>query len=114
MKKKYRITLISLTIFLLICLFLVWYVFNFFRDWECCDYTWYFKKANEVIQKIEDYRKCKGKLPESIEDIGETCDEGGPIFYDKIDDTNYEVWFGTTLGSSCVYKSETKQWTPVG
>lgn len=69
MKKKYRILLISLTIFLLICLFLVWYVFNFFHDKECCDWPSKYNKGIEIILKIEDYRKCKGKLPESIEDI---------------------------------------------
>lgn len=114
MKKKYRILFLSLVIFLLICLFFLWYVFNFFRDLECCDFTGEFKKGNLIIQKIEDYRKSKGKLPELLDDIGEDPKSDGPIYYKKIDSDNYEIWFGTTLGSSCVYKSETKEWTPEG
>ncbi|MCX6579259.1 MAG: hypothetical protein NT166_03670 [Candidatus Aminicenantes bacterium] len=111
MKKKYRILITSL----MICLFLAWFIYNALRPWECCEYSEEFKKGNEIIQKIEDHRRCKGVLPESLDDIGEVMDERGPIFYQKYD-TEYEIWFGTTLGSSCLYSSEKKKWTtyPVG
>lgn len=110
MKKKYRILLISLVI----CLFLTWFIYNALRPWDCCDYTSKFKKGNEIIQKIEDYRKSKGKLPESLDDIGEDPNADGPVYYEKTDSANYYIWFGTTLGSSCTYHSETKEWTQGG
>jgi hypothetical protein len=38
--------------------------------------------------------------------------ENGPIYYKKESDTEYVVWFGTQLGESVTYDSETKEWTP--
>jgi hypothetical protein len=63
-KKKY----VALMMLLAICLFLAWFISEFLREWECHEYS-AFKKANEIIQKIEDYRKCHGKLPDSLKDI---------------------------------------------
>jgi hypothetical protein len=112
MKKKHLILLLTLVI----CIFIAWFIYNSFREWECCDYTKKFKKANEIIQKIENYRKCHGRLPESLKDVGYEQEEkvfGGPIFYDKTDSDKYIIWFGAgSLGSSCIYHSETGKWTP--
>ncbi|MCP4221455.1 MAG: hypothetical protein GY765_42915 [bacterium] len=106
---------VVLTILLAICLFLVWSVSEILREWECCEYS-EFKKANEVIQKIEDYRKCHGKLPDSLDDVGYIPEEkifGGPIFYDREATDRYIIWFGAGgVGNSCVYHSETGKWTP--
>ena len=108
-KKKYKVLIILLAIFL----FFLWYVYEIFRVPECHELDEY-KKANEIIQKIEDYRKCHGKLPESLEDIGETED---PIFYNKRKSKQYTVVFdGASLGCffcSCYYYSETKEWINV-
>jgi hypothetical protein len=109
MKKKYRLLLI---IPLMIGLFSAWIIYDFFREWKCCDYTSKYNKGIGIIQKIEFYRMIKGKLPDSLDDIGEDPQADGPIYYSKIDSVNYEIWFGTTLGESCVYRSETKKWTP--
>jgi hypothetical protein len=115
-KKKY----IVLTILLAICLLLAWFVSEFLREWECHEYKKEYKKANEIIQKIENYRKACGKLPESLEEVGYEPEEkvfGGPIFYDKLDSDKYIIWFGgRSVGSSCIYHSETGEWTsvPVG
>ena len=110
-KKKY----IVLTILLAICLLLAWFVSEFLGEWECCEYKEY-KKAVEVIQKIEEYKKCHGQLPDSLEEVGYEPEEkvfGGPIFYEKTAPNKYIIWFGAGgLCSSCVYHSETKQWTP--
>jgi hypothetical protein len=111
-KKKH----VVLIILLAICLFLVWFVSEFLREWECHEYS-AFKKANEIIEKIEDYRKYHKKLPDSLEDIGEQERMEGPVYYNKWDSDNYTISFsGRSVGSSCVYHSETGEWTsvPVG
>ena len=71
-----------------------------------------YEKAVEIIQKIEEYKKCHGKLPDSLEDIGVKERMEGPVFYDKIDTEKYEVWFSYYFGESCTYHSDTKAWTP--
>ncbi|MCX6579261.1 MAG: hypothetical protein NT166_03680 [Candidatus Aminicenantes bacterium] len=113
---------IILFIILGLCLFLIWYVYEYIRGREYCQNYPEFKKANEIIQKIEDYRKCHGKLPDSLEDIGEETKMEGPIYYNKIDSQYYEkinpdedvyiVSFsmGFTVGESCTYHSDTKIW----
>ena len=63
-KKKHVVLLILFGI----CLIVTWFSFEFFREWECQEYG-SFKKANEIIQKIENYRKDCGKLPESLEEV---------------------------------------------
>ena len=105
-KKRYIVLSILLIIFLLI----TWYVYNTLRVWECHEYP-EFKKANEIIQSIEKYIKLHGKIPDSLEDIGEKED---PIFYSKFPNNNYIVYFATGgLGCffcCCSYDSETKEW----
>jgi hypothetical protein len=34
----------------------------------------------------------------------------GPLFYEKRDSVNYMVYFGTSLGESMIYYSDTKEW----
>jgi hypothetical protein len=107
MKKKHTFFIVILVI----GLFFAWILYNIFREWKCCDFS-DFNKGNEIIRKIEAFKKSTGKLPDKLEDIGENIKDESPIFYEKIDTDKYEIWFGTTLGSSCVYKSETGKWTP--
>jgi len=106
-KKKY----IVMTILSVICLILGWLIYESLRAWDCNEYKEY-EKAVEVIQKIEDYRRCHGKLPDSLTDIGEEERMEGPIFYKKINSEEYEVWFSYYFGESCTYHSDTKTWTP--
>lgn len=40
-------------------------------------------QGNEIIIKIDNYKIEKGKLPESLSDIGIKETEEGPIFYKK-------------------------------
>jgi hypothetical protein len=63
-----------------------------------------------VIQKIEHYRKSNGFLPEKLTEIEIKETEEGPLYYDKIDDLNYSLSFGTTLGESKIYYSDSKKW----
>jgi len=68
------------------------------------------KTGNEIINKIESFRKEKGRTPISLSEIGVEEKEEGPIYYQRKDETRYILWFGKELGESVVYDSEKKKW----
>jgi hypothetical protein len=68
------------------------------------------KRGNEIAAKVEKFRSEKGRLPNSLSEIGVVEIESGPIYYKKESETKYILWFGKELGESVVYDSETKQW----
>jgi len=67
--------------------------------------------SNVAISKIEEFKKVKGRLPDSLSEAGAQDDEGCPC-YCKTADDSYLVWYGTTLGESDIYDSETRKWSP--
>ena len=69
------------------------------------------REANIAISKIEEFRKVKGPLPSSLSEAGAQDDETCPC-YCKTGDGSYLVCYGTTLGESDTYDSETKKWSP--
>lgn len=83
-----------------------------FSSSSCIGFGIYFKKrqGEEVIQKIEEFKIKNHRLPISLSEIGIRETEEGPIYYNKISETKYKVWFGAELGESVSYDSETKQW----
>ncbi len=68
------------------------------------------KAGNEIVNKIENFKKDKGKLPETLSEIGIEEKEEGPIYYRKKSETKFVLRFGTTLGESVTYNSNTKEW----
>jgi len=68
-----------------------------------------FRDGNLVVKRIEDFRAKKGRLPTSLEELG-TKDLSDQIFYQRLDDQNYQVWFSIALGESEIYESSTRQW----
>ena len=68
-----------------------------------------FRNGNEIISRVEAFRTSHGHLPESLQDVGMT-DPDLRVFYRKTNDSEYIVWFGTTLGESETYNSSTKKW----
>lgn len=80
-------TLISLII---LCVFIV---LDFFNVVE-------FIHAKQLQKKIERYNSI----------IGIELKEEGPIYYDKINDQRYKIWFGATLGESKVFDSKYQEW----
>lgn len=68
------------------------------------------KQGDELVLKIEGFKAEKGYLPNSLEDIGIKETLEGPLFYVKWDSINYMVYFGTSLGESMIYYSDTKEW----
>jgi hypothetical protein len=69
--------------------------------------------GNIAISKVEEYRRVKGRLPNSLSEVGVEEDESCPC-YCKTSDNSYIVWNGTTLGESDTYDSQTKKWGEVG
>lgn len=68
------------------------------------------KQGNEVAAKVEKFKSEKGRLPNSLTEIGIVETESGPIYYKKESETKYILWFGKELGESVVYDSDTKRW----
>jgi hypothetical protein len=68
------------------------------------------KKADGVIECVENFRMKNKRLPHSLSELDIFVDESGPIYYLKVDSTGYLVWFGACLGESVVYSSSIKSW----
>jgi hypothetical protein len=68
------------------------------------------KASNEIVVKVEQFRKSSGHLPEGLSDIGVKGNESCPC-YCKTSNDSFMVWYGTTLGESDTYDSRTKQWS---
>ena len=68
------------------------------------------EQGNQLVQKIENYRDVKGYVPNDLGDIGIVEKEEGPLHYQKLSNSNYEVWFGISLGESKTYYSNKKSW----
>ncbi len=70
------------------------------------------QQGNKFVEKIEQYKKDNNKLPLSLSDIGITLksESDPPIYYERIDDIHYTVSFGTILGESKIYYSDSKKW----
>jgi hypothetical protein len=68
------------------------------------------QQGDELIEKVEKFKTERGRLPGSLSEIGITETEAGPLYYDKTDSSNYIIWFGTELGESKTYHSDSKKW----
>lgn len=68
------------------------------------------QKGNDVVEKVEDYKSKKGRLPNSLNEIGINETESGSIYYRKESETKFILWFGKDLGESMTYNSDTKNW----
>jgi hypothetical protein len=70
--------------------------------------------SNVAIAKIEEFKNAKGRLPDSLSEAG--APDGGESCpcYCKTDDGGYLVWYGTSLGKSETYDSESRKWSSNG
>lgn len=85
-------------------------------------FTWFFylrnareerlmKRGDALLKKIEDYKVEHKRLPNSLEEIGmEERDGVDELYYTKRDSLHYNVSFGTSLGESKFYYSDSKRW----
>ena len=67
-------------------------------------------EGERVVRKIGQFRQSESRLPESLNEIGLPDSEEGPIYYKKLSENRYQVWYGTSLGESVTYDSERKSW----
>lgn len=68
------------------------------------------KAAEQIISKVENFSRANGRLPDSLGDLGVPESEEGPIYYRKLTDSTYEIWYGNGLGESVTYNSATATW----
>jgi hypothetical protein len=68
-----------------------------------------FRGGTLVVKRIKSFRVERGRLPNTLEELGRN-DLSNQIFYQRVDEQNYQVWFSIALGESEVYESSTKQW----
>ena len=81
------------------------YIFNSLEN------SRYKKEGENLISKIEDYKKNKGNLPEKINDPDESNKEMGEgPYYRKIDESTYNVYFNIGFDNQIIYDSKTKKW----
>ena len=83
-------------------------VLYFFFFSSCADNKQ--KLGEEIITKIETYKKSNGHLPNQLKDIGIIEKEEGPIYYKRQNDTTYIIYYGLGLGESMVYNFKNKRW----
>jgi hypothetical protein len=62
-----------------------------------------------IISRVETYRNTQGRLPEALDEIG-IGDPDVRVYYKKTGNSDYIVWFGTSLGESETYDSHTRKW----
>jgi hypothetical protein len=68
------------------------------------------KASNEIVARVEQYKKSTGHLPDALSDIGLKENESCPC-YCKTSKDSYIVWYGTTLGESDTFNSRTMNWS---
>lgn len=68
------------------------------------------KMGEEVIAKVEAFKKDKGRLPESSKEMGIVETEAGPVFYQKKSHSRYIVSFSIGFDETYSYDSDTKEW----
>jgi hypothetical protein len=70
------------------------------------------KASNEIVAKVEQFKKSSGRLPEALSEIGVKENESCPC-YCKTSNDSYIVWYGTTLGESDTFDSRSRRWSEV-
>lgn len=70
--------------------------------------------AEELIKKVESFRKINNRIPENVSEIGILEEMDSPAFYQKKNDSTYIIWYGLSVGESNVYNSLTKEWKKEG
>ena len=77
--------------------------------------VWFFQRqqikiGEKIISQVEASRKNHGRLPADLKEVGIDDSDDFRVFYEKMNENDYCVWFGTTLGESESYTSRTRKW----
>jgi hypothetical protein len=70
----------------------------------------YESKGNELINRIELYRRQHSRLPNSILDLGIEEQMGEGPYYEKKDSLNYILFFNIGFDNAKIYSSSEKRW----
>lgn len=68
------------------------------------------KEGSVIVEKIESFRKEKGRLPESLTEVDKNMNSEDPFFYTKESPTRYTLSAVLGLTHFYEYDSETKEW----
>lgn len=69
------------------------------------------EKGNMIIHEIEEFKIVHDSLPDKLLDVIQSEYVGGVLYcYEKVSDSSYVLWIGTTLGEGMYYYSDTKMW----
>ena len=69
------------------------------------------QKGDMIVRQIEDYKVAHDSLPSNLLDVIQSEYVGNVLFcYEKVSDSSYVVWFGTTLGEGVYYDSDSQKW----
>lgn len=69
------------------------------------------RKGNQLIAEIEAFQRERGRLPAELSEITNYAAAQDRLSYLRCGETRYIVWFGTTLGESMTYDSQSRNWT---
>ena len=97
----------KLLLVITICLSLVAFYLLYLRNHQENSLV---SEGNLIVQKIEFFRQTKHLLPNSFKEMGIEMKEEGPFYYNRIDSINFTISFGTSLGESKIYYSDSKRW----
>jgi len=70
----------------------------------------YKEKGNIMIEKIYNYKKQNGSLPNSYNDIELDLEMGEGPYYKKLNDTVFIVYFNIGFDDSIIFNSSKKEW----
>jgi|SRR5690606_10452801 len=69
--------------------------------------------AENLILKIEAFKIKEKRFPVDVSELGLSESENSPAFYQKMDETSFEVWYAVGFESK-IYNSKTKKWREEG
>lgn len=103
--KKSKLTVVAITV--IACAILFIFPYFYFR-------SQYEKKlmarGRVVVTQVENFRKEKGRLPDSLTELGLAETEAGPLFYQKRGELNYAVFFSLGVDDIKAYYSDSQKW----
>ena len=95
----------SITVRIIFVFFVLLFAFWFFHLRHEKDEQ--MKRGDIMVEKIEEFRAIHGRLPTSLEEVGE---EEIDVWYDIRSECDYSISYGISLDHNMSYYSDTKTW----
>jgi len=70
------------------------------------------REGQELVVKVETFHQENHRLPESLEEVGIRDADSLRFNYEKCNNSEYLLSFGTTLGESMTYNPTKRKWEP--